>query len=137
VAESITNETGRAEALARVVGALAARGDVTQAREVAETIAADDARSDALARMAAALAATGEVTQAREVAESIIDDDSRLAALVDVAHAHANGGDLRGAASLIGAAWLIDGHPFSGWQCLLSTDPDAALSLVHHLRGRL
>jgi hypothetical protein len=73
------------------------------------------------------------MAQARKVAEAITDDGERTKVLAEVAEALAAAGDLRAAASLIGAVWLMHGHPFRSWHCLVSVDPNAALSLIRHL----
>ena len=84
-ARSITSETAKAEALARVAWALAAT-DPDRAERIARSITSETAKAEALADLTEALAAT-DPDRAERIARSITDKVLEAEALVGVAGA--------------------------------------------------
>ena len=130
VARSITNPGRRAEALARVAGALAGAGQHQQAE------------ADALARVAGALAGAGQhqqaarvAGQAEAIARSITDPGRRADALARVADALAGSGDTHSACR-VAAATCAAGRWTASATPVLLLDPSAFAPLARALDDR-
>lgn len=93
----------RGQALAELVGALAATGDLGRARKAATWIEAEEWKAQALRAIASALAAK-DLQSGLAQAQAIEDDDVRCAALLDIALGCYRRGDRAAAKRILGQA---------------------------------